>query len=280
MVKQLLIAQDLSSVGGVSLGIAVPVLASYHQRTTILPTMLLSSHTGGFGVPVKSDTSPLIQSFKKQWATIPIQFTGAYLGYLGTIESIKAMGSLLAELSDDEKMTTIDPVMADHGHLYSGMTTDYVNELRMLCLAQADLILPNLTEAYLLAELDYQENPSELEVDQLLKQLLKKLNLKAVVITGVTNQQNKIGVAFRTVGNESGWVLKEKREQHYFGTGDLLASCVVGELMTGKALEEALRFAVEVTWKAMSVSDKEALDGRLGVNFMSILPDINRRMGK
>lgn len=278
--KQLLIAQDLSSVGGVSLGIAVPVLASYQQRTTILPTMLLSSHTGGFGVPVKQDMSHLIQSFKEQWANIPVQFTGAYLGYLGTVESIKAMSGLLSELSDDEKITVIDPVMADHGALYSGMTADYVTELRTLCLEQADLILPNLTEAYLLAGGDYQENPSEEEVTQLLEQLSEQLHLKAVVITGVTNQSQKIGVAFRTENGESGWVLKAERERHYFGTGDLLASCVVGELMTGKTLEESLNFAVEVTWKAMSTSDSESLDTRLGVDFMSILPDINQRMEK
>ncbi|MHC9532105.1 pyridoxamine kinase [Dellaglioa sp. L3N] len=278
--KQLLIAQDLSSVGGVSLGIAIPILASYQQRTTILPTMLLSSHTGGFGTPVKLDVSQSIQAFKAQWARIPVQFTGAYLGYLGTRESVKAMQSLLAELSNDEKLTVIDPVMADHGELYSGMTNDYVNDLRELCLTQADLILPNLTEAYLLADERYQKKPDETEVNRLLKYLLEKLNLKAIVITGVTNERKQIGVAFRTENGESGWVLKEKRESHYFGTGDLLASCVVGELMTGRPLKEALKFAVEETWKAMGISDNEKLDVRLGVNFMSILPDINQRMEK
>lgn len=278
--KQLLIAQDLSSVGGVSLGIAIPVLASYQQRTTVLPTMLLSSHTGGFGLPIKVDISPFVQAFEEHWATIPVQFTGAYLGYLGTVESIKMIGILLDKLSDDKTLTVIDPVMADHGTLYSGLTNDYVEELSMLCLAQADLILPNLTEAYLLADCNYQENPSEIEIKKLLTRLLKKLNLKAVIITGVTNQKNQISAVFLTKDGESGWVLKARRENHYFGTGDLLASCVVGELMSGHSLREALEFAVEVIWKAMSISDSEGLDQRLGVNFMSILPDINDRMEK
>lgn len=44
-----LISQDLSCAGQVSLSVALPVLSASGLSPTILPTAILSTHTGGFG---------------------------------------------------------------------------------------------------------------------------------------------------------------------------------------------------------------------------------------
>ena len=49
MHADVLISQDLSCVGQVSMSVALPLLAAANLRPDVLPTSLLSTHTGGFG---------------------------------------------------------------------------------------------------------------------------------------------------------------------------------------------------------------------------------------
>ena len=43
--------QDISCVGQCSTTVALPILSACGLETCILPTVLLSTHTGGFGKP-------------------------------------------------------------------------------------------------------------------------------------------------------------------------------------------------------------------------------------
>ena len=46
--KKILIANDLPGIGKVALAPAIPIFACCQIETILLPTVLLSSHTGGF----------------------------------------------------------------------------------------------------------------------------------------------------------------------------------------------------------------------------------------
>ena len=46
--KKILIANDLPGIGKVALAPAIPIFACCQIETMLLPTVLLSSHTGGF----------------------------------------------------------------------------------------------------------------------------------------------------------------------------------------------------------------------------------------
>ena len=47
--KHVIVAQDLSCFGKCSLTIALPVLSTAQIATSVFPSALLSSHTGGLG---------------------------------------------------------------------------------------------------------------------------------------------------------------------------------------------------------------------------------------
>ena len=49
MKEKFLISQDLSCLGQVSLSVALPILGACGYQPDILPTAILSTHTGGFG---------------------------------------------------------------------------------------------------------------------------------------------------------------------------------------------------------------------------------------
>ena len=55
MYRRVLTMQDISCVGQCSTTVALPILSACGLEACILPTALLSTHTGGFGTPARLD---------------------------------------------------------------------------------------------------------------------------------------------------------------------------------------------------------------------------------
>ena len=53
--KKVLCIHDLSGVGRCSLAVILPVLSVMGVQPVALPTVVLSTHTGGFGTPARLD---------------------------------------------------------------------------------------------------------------------------------------------------------------------------------------------------------------------------------
>lgn len=53
MYRRVLTMQDISCVGQCSTTVALPILSACGLEACILPTALLSTHTGGFGKPAR-----------------------------------------------------------------------------------------------------------------------------------------------------------------------------------------------------------------------------------
>ena len=74
--KRILTIQDISCVGQCSMTVAMPILSACGHETCILPTALLSTHTGGismmhwmeYGSIGRKMGSPLMQSWWAIWA--------------------------------------------------------------------------------------------------------------------------------------------------------------------------------------------------------------------
>ena len=83
--KRILTVQDISCVGQCSLTVALPILSACGHETAILPSAVLSTHTGGFkGFTFRdlTDDMPLIQA---HWKKENITFDCMYTGYLFTV---------------------------------------------------------------------------------------------------------------------------------------------------------------------------------------------------
>ena len=149
--KKVLCIHDLSGAGRCSLAVILPVLAVMGVQPVALPTMLLSTHTGGLGEPARQDCQAYGHAALAHYRELGLAFDCIYTGYLGS----SALVDLAAEAFRlwPGAFKVADPVMADGGKPYSGFTPDVIEKVRSLCRA-ADLILPNLTEAKLLLGLD------------------------------------------------------------------------------------------------------------------------------
>ena len=147
--KKILCIHDLSGVGRCSLAVILPVLSVMGFQPVALPTVVLSTHTGGLGTPARLDGSAYGMAALEHYQELGLQFDCIYTGYLGGEAQVALAEKAFALWPAAYKV--VDPVMGDNGKPYSTVTPALVERIRSLCRA-ADLILPNYTEAQLLLQ--------------------------------------------------------------------------------------------------------------------------------
>lgn len=88
MQKQVLAIHDLSCVGRCSLTVALPVLSAAGLHVSVLPTALLSTHTGEFTGYTNLDLTQEMAKIYAHFQTLPLRFDGLYSGFLGSWEQL------------------------------------------------------------------------------------------------------------------------------------------------------------------------------------------------
>ena len=167
-------------MGQCSMTVAMPILSACGHETCILPTALLSTHTGGFGKPVVVHMGDALEGMWKHWKENDISFDAILVGYLGSVAAIEVAEQILSEMLAPGGVSIVDPAMADHGKLYSGFDENYAKAMERLC-RKADIIIPNITEAAMFARMPYQASLDE----EYVSQLLDKIGHPCVVLTGI-----------------------------------------------------------------------------------------------
>ena len=166
--KKILSVQDLSCMGKCSTTVALPILSAMGLSCSVLPTAVLSTHTG-FPEPnirpLTEDLVPNAMHLARQGAS----FDGILVGYLANPEQAEAV---LEVMNIFDCPVILDPAMADHGKLYSGMTQDHVAAMRDLA-SMAEVVLPNLTEACMLTGLPYGEQTDGHSLRMMLQSLCR-----------------------------------------------------------------------------------------------------------
>ena len=269
--KRILTVQDISCVGQCSMTVALPILSACGHETCILPTAVLSTHTGGFGKPAAVSLDDILESVTAHWKSVDIRFEGIYTGYLGSIRAIRCVERIVDELLAPGGIFVADPAMADHGKRYSGLDADYAKAMEQLC-HRADILLPNITEAAMFAGLPYREQPDEAYI----RSLLAGLDNRCVVLTGVGYTPDETGVVIRE--GESWHHYRHPRvEKNYHGTGDMFAAAFVGALLQEKNPRDAATIAAEFTRKAIE-NTYAAPAHWYGVKFETALPELIRML--
>ena len=235
--KTVLSIQDLSCVGRCSLTVALPVLSAMGCRCSVLPTAVLSTHTG-FPNPHVVSLTEHIPAIGSHFDTLGVTFDAVTTGYLSDPEQAEAVLPILQSCKEQGSTIIVDPAMGDHGKLYSRLDEDHVFAMAELCKG-ADILIPNLTEAALLADMPYREEADGAYLRALTGALLQCYQVNAVVITGVTGKDGAIGFcgAHRELGSFSYQAPVVPRQFH--GTGDLFAAVLAGSVVQGRSVYEA-----------------------------------------
>lgn len=277
--KRIAAIHDLSCFGRCALTVILPALSAMKNQVVPLPTALLSSHTGGFTDLYFKDLTGSMEHISDHFERLGLDFDAVYTGFLGSEEQIDIVSDFIKRFSSDNTLRLVDPVMGDDGVVYSTYTRGMCERMRELC-EMADIITPNLTEACILAGVDYKDT-SELSSEEAFAfadGLRKKLEMphRTIVITGIANRDGHFGTyGYCPDTMPSGYMYSVDRvKRSYPGTGDLFASVLLGMLMAGKSLEETVRTASDHIRKVMEFSARFDTEVREGVAFEHFLGEL------
>lgn len=248
MYKRILTIQDISCVGQCSLTVALPIISACGVEAAVLPSAVLSTHTGGFKGFTFRDLTEDLPAISAHWTKEGITFDAFYTGYLGSTKQIQYVRDILNAHGNPGAKKIVDPAMADNGQLYYGFDAAFVESMKGL-VAEADIVLPNITEASFLTGIEYKEVYDEAYVKSLLEALVK-IGAKAVVLTGVSYKPETTGVVVYENGNYRYYEHK-KIAQGCHGTGDVYASAFVGAITRGIETYEAAKIAADYTVKCI-----------------------------
>ena len=263
--------QDISCYGQCSLTVALPILSAYGIETAILPSGILSTHTGGFTGFTCLDLTEEMPKIADHWRSEGIAFDAIYTGYIGDSRQFELVKEMKKNLLKDGGKLIVDPAMADHGKLYPALTPDIVEGMKTI-VSDADMILPNLTEAAFLLGEEFKGSYTKAEIEKMLKNLAA-MGPEISVLTGVSYEEGKIGaVAYTKSTGEFVEYFTELVPKSYHGTGDIFSSVAIGEYMNGKPLLDSLKEACEFVVKSI----KATLDDdthNYGVKFEKVLAE-------
>lgn len=270
--KRIITVQDISCVGKCSLTVALPIISAMGVEAAVLPTAVLSTHTAFEQGFTFRDLTDDITAICDHWERENIGFDAIYTGYLGSFEQLDLMSQFINDFKAKDTLVFIDPVMGDHGKLYSGFTPEFAKAMAKLC-EKADIIVPNMTEAAFMLDIPYVGEGYDVNYVQDILLRLTSLGSKCAVLTGVSFEDGKIGVmAYDAVNDRFLEYYNDLVGASYHGTGDVFASTCVGALMNGKSLETALQIAADYTAECIRLTETEPKHNWYGVNFETAIP--------
>lgn len=273
--KRVLTIQDISCVGQCSLTVALPIISACGLETVILPSAVLSNHTGGFKSWTFRDLTDDMPGIEQKWIEEGIQFDAIYTGYLGSARQIDIVKHIFETCSKPGCAHIVDPAMADNGKLYYGFDMDFVREMTKLC-AAADYILPNVTEGSLITGMEYRETYDEAYVKELAEKLAV-LGPHTVILTGISYEPSTTGVVVYENGKMA-YYQHHRLPKGSHGTGDVYASSFTGALVRGFSAYDAARIAADYTVKCIENTADDP-DHWYGVKFEAVLPELIKSLG-
>lgn len=274
-VRRIAAIHDLSGIGRTSLMAVIPILSTMGFNVCPLPTAILSNHSQypDFSFLDLTEEMPRIID---QWEKLGVTFDAIYTGYMGSPRQIEIVCGFIERFRTADTLVVVDPVLGDNGHLYSKMTQEMVEEMRRLA-CRADVLTPNLTEAFALLDRPYKTDCTTGELKDLIAEL-SEMGPDTVIITGVPvpGQSGLTSVIARSKSDLRTWkVTCPYLPAHYPGTGDSFTSVITGSLLQGDSLPIALDRAAQFILQGIRSTFGYRMDNRDGILLERVLPNLN-----
>lgn len=275
LIPKVAAVHDLSCFGRCSLSVIIPTLSRLGTQVCPLPTSILSSHLGGYKHISITDCTEKMAAIGQAWEQENISFDCIYTGYLASPDQISTVEEFIDNFSADS-LVVIDPVMGDHGKLYSKYTPDMQQAMRRL-INKARLITPNYTEACFLLDEEYLNVHSNLDLAYSYVVRLAELGIEQVVITGIHLTDNRIAnVAYDRNTQSFFTAYSPKVPANYPGTGDIFTSVLLGYLLLDLPLDIALLNATKFAYECINLTYQQNTVPREGVLLELMLDALTR----
>jgi len=207
-------------------------------------------------------------------ATLGLHFDAFYSGYLAGAGQVDKVLAMMDMLCDPQTLVFVDPAFADHGKLYSLLGERMPGRMRELC-ARAHAVVPNRTEAALMLGVPYEPEGYDETYVRGLAQGLAALGPENVVITDVSLDESREGIAvYSRKSDDFRLLFRPKFAGVFHGTGDVFASFLLSGLLGGLALNAAAELALDCTHDSIRLTLEGGEPLRYGVQFERVLPKL------
>lgn len=250
MSKKVLILSDFVGFGNVAMSTARAVLTAMGCEVYCLPTAVFSN-TFNLGRFAALDTKAYLQQAASVWQELGFAFDAVFVGYLADAEQAAWVVQQCQSWKADGAKVFFDPIFADNGRLYNGIGQSHITFLREM-MAAAEVFLPNMTEAQLLAGMACQEVIADPEA------LLSRLGGTEIIITGAKTEQ---GCAVLYRGEALRIFPYDPVPGSFSGAGDLFSAIVIGEAMNQKTMPEAIECAMKKTAQIIRHASQDGWQG-------------------
>ncbi|MBO7289533.1 MAG: pyridoxamine kinase [Clostridia bacterium] len=275
-IRRIAAINDLSGGCRCSLTAALPIISALGIQCCVLPTAILSNHTG-FKSFFFDDYTDKMNKFSCEWQKMNLKFDCIYSGFLGSHKQIEEVLNFIDKFKTVSTKIVIDPVMGDNGEIYSTYSKEMCDDMKLL-VSKADIVTPNITEACSLSDTKYSGETLPEEALFEMAEKISRLGAKNVIITG---HRSKTMVAnFVYSAGECKSFKTPVVPKYFSGTGDVFASVIASLTCLGYDVFKATEFAAKFVHKAASMSYCLGLDVNDGICFEKILGDLTDLKGK
>lgn len=272
-IPSVLSIQDFCSIGRCSLAATIPVLSTCGVQPIPLPTSLFSS-TPFFDHYDYLEVQETNHKFLEDWHKNGFKFDAIQTGFLAEASHVEIIKDAIERFANEDTFIVVDPAMADEGKLYAHFTQTTVDSMREL-ITYANLISPNYTEALLLTNNEYSDEPISLERTQELCQELAKKGPSKVIITSIPTSNDIIRTALYDAIADEFTIMDTPHIPVYApGTGDIFTAIVTANTLHGEPLVEGVRRAVDFIYEAIKYTVEQNVDTGFGVLLEHMLPKL------
>lgn len=263
---RLAMMNDLTGYGHCSTAVSLPVISTLGVQVCPIPTAILSNHFA-FPFYYYEDYSSHIREYLHAWKELQLSFHGFYCGFLGSVEQVAVVEEFLDIFNPP--FFLLDPVMGDHGKLYSSVSEAHCPKMKEL-ISRANLITPNLTEACLLTDTPYREYGwTDYELEALCRKL-HHLCPGAIVITGIRYSDCLMNYIWQEGRRTAYSVPVSGRSRP--GTGDIFASILAADTLLNIPLELSVKKAADFTALCIQGAEELGIPVPEGVPLEQYLP--------
>ena len=260
--------------GKSSLAVTVPVVSAMGIQCCPVPTALFSNHPG-FQQFYKKDLTTELPDYLDYWKKLDLTFHGILSGFLSSLEQIDMVKRLITEFSTPDTKVIIDPVMGDHGRLYSVYTKEMCEAMKDLA-SYAHILTPNLTEACILADIPYHDGDwNDAELHGLLARL-KQYPAEQIVVSGITSEDFLVNLIYDKANGTT--IQKQKKAgKERSGTGDVFAAIIASNAVHGIPFEESVTMASSFIREAIMFTEENNIPSTDGVYFEPLLGKLTKQ---
>ncbi len=268
MGKHLLLINDLPGYGKVALAAMMPVLTHMGHHIYNLPTALVSN-TLDYGKFEILDTTEYMKHTIDVWKELGFSFDGISTGFIASQKQAEMIAGYCSKERERGTKIFVDPIMGDEGHLYNGLDEKTIEGMREL-ISVADFMVPNYTEAALLAGMPFEEEGLSWNDMRVLLEKLHHMSHGSVVIT-----------SGKVDGKDAVAGFDHKREEFFLrsfdmipcrfpGTGDIFSAIFMGHVMNGMSIMESVERAMQAV-REMILKSEDVKDSYKGIPVESFL---------